>query len=234
VTTSVRWVGGGGGPPGGGAGQADGLGLPGVAVPPPQAASNRHRTQPGVERMGDVLTRRWMPVQVLVERRGDPTAVIPVRPDCGSVPASQLIDQNLWCPRSESNRHAFKGGGFSYHFGFRGPEQQYRSGSWSGARLHHSLLGSRCPPSALYTFLRACEGLARHQLEQELLRAFTEFDGLHPEDFSARAQVGRLSPLRLPIPPLGHRVRRGSIGFRKRERYGKAVRRRDLLSTSRI
>jgi uncharacterized protein (DUF4415 family) len=24
-----------------------------------------------------------------------------------------------WCPRSESNRHAFKGGGFSCYFGFR-------------------------------------------------------------------------------------------------------------------
>ena len=38
------------------------------------------------------------------------------------------------------------------------------SGSWSGARLHRSPLGRRCPPSALYTFLRACEGLARRQL----------------------------------------------------------------------
>ena len=51
----------------------------------------------------------------------------------------------LWCPRSESNRHAFKGGGFSSHFGLRRPEQSSRSGSWSGARLHHSLaaLGAR-------------------------------------------------------------------------------------------
>jgi hypothetical protein len=30
------------------------------------------------------------------------------------------------CPRSESNRHAFKGGGFSCHFGFRRPEQNSR------------------------------------------------------------------------------------------------------------
>lgn len=29
---------------------------------------------------------------------------------------------SMWCPRSESNRHAFKGGGFSCHFGFRRPE----------------------------------------------------------------------------------------------------------------
>src|SRR4029077_14235707 len=27
----------------------------------------------------------------------------------------------LECPRSESNRHAFQGGGFSCHFGFRRP-----------------------------------------------------------------------------------------------------------------
>ena len=27
----------------------------------------------------------------------------------------------LWCPRSESNRHAFKGGGFSSRCGFRRP-----------------------------------------------------------------------------------------------------------------
>ena len=32
----------------------------------------------------------------------------------------------FWCPRSESNRHAFKGGGFSYHFGFRRPGQESR------------------------------------------------------------------------------------------------------------
>ena len=38
------------------------------------------------------------------------------------------------------------------------------------------------------------------------LRAFTEFDGLHRGNFSPRAQVVGLSPLRLPIPPLGPRV----------------------------
>src|ERR1700757_2832936 len=76
---------------------------------------------------------------------------------------------------------------------FAAPGRTVRPGSWSGARLHRGLMGCRCPPSALYTFLRACEGLARHQLEQEPLRAFTEFDGFHPGDFSARAQVIRLS-----------------------------------------
>ena len=44
-----------------------------------------------------------------------------------------------WCPRSESNRHAFKGGGFSSHFDFHRPAGRSRAGSWAGARLHHSL-----------------------------------------------------------------------------------------------
>ena len=43
------------------------------------------------------------------------------------------------CPRSESNRHAFKGGGFSSHFDFHRPAGRSRAGSWAGARLHHSL-----------------------------------------------------------------------------------------------
>src|SRR5580765_516415 len=95
-----------------------------------------------------------------------------------------------WCPRSESNRHAFKGGGFSYHFGFRRPERTRRQGSWSGARLHHSLLGLRCPPSALYTFPARLRGLGSASARvRKPLRAFTEFDGLHPEDFSPGAQV---------------------------------------------
>jgi len=36
-----------------------------------------------------------------------------------------------------------------------------------------------------------------------LSRAFTDFDGLHLKNFLMRAQVSSLSPLRLPIPPLG-------------------------------
>ena len=113
-----------------------------------------------------------------------------------------------WCPRSESNRHAFKGGGFSYHFGFRRPaalgtrvrslEHAFTVASWAlGARR---LLSTPSPG--------APRGLARHQLEARGLRAFTEFDGLHRGDFSPRAQVVGLSPLRLPIPPLGHREAR--------------------------
>ena len=47
------------------------------------------------------------------------------------------------------------------------------AGSWSGARHHRGHLGCRCPPSALYTFPRACGGLARRQLESRGLQ------GLH-------------------------------------------------------
>jgi hypothetical protein len=54
-----------------------------------------------------------------------------------------------WCPRPESNRHDREVEGFSCHFGFR---RQRGRCSWSGARLHPSLDGRRCPPSALYTF----------------------------------------------------------------------------------
>ena len=64
---------------------------------------------------------------------------------------------NPWCPRPESNRHDREVEGFSCHFGFR---RQRERCSWSGARLHHSPAHDahchRCPPSALYTFLRPC------------------------------------------------------------------------------
>ena len=53
------------------------------------------------------------------------------------------------CPRSESNRHAFKGGGFSYHFGFRRPA---RCGFVVWSTPSPWPCGFRCPPSALYTF----------------------------------------------------------------------------------
>jgi S-adenosylmethionine:tRNA ribosyltransferase-isomerase len=45
--------------------------------------------------------------------------------------------------------------------------------------------------------------LARRELEQLPFRAFTDFDGLHLKNFLMRAQFSSLSPLRLPIPPLG-------------------------------
>ena len=51
---------------------------------------------------------------------------------------SRISQPRKTCPRSESNRHAFKGGGFSCHFGFRRPGHRRHPGSWSGARLHHS------------------------------------------------------------------------------------------------
>ena len=38
------------------------------------------------------------------------------------------VEQFWWCPRSESNRHAFKGGGFSSHFGFRRPVRKTSRG----------------------------------------------------------------------------------------------------------
>ena len=73
--------------------------------------------------------------------------------------------------------------------------------SWSGARLHHSLAGLRCPPSALYTFPGWPPGLGS-ALARTGSRAFTEFDGLHLWSFLQRAQICS-SPLCLPISPLG-------------------------------
>ena len=97
--------------------------------------------------------------------------VLPRRPEagdqdlrgrfCDAWDTSSLpwIDAPKWCPRSESNRHAFKGGGFSSHFGFR---RIAPSGaiSWSGARLRRSLatLGAR---RLLSTPSRDRPGLAR-------------------------------------------------------------------------
>jgi transposase len=82
--------------------------------------------------------------------------------------------------------------------------------------------GFRCPPSALYTFPgMTFRGLARHQLERLRFRAFTEFDGLHPGDFSPGAQVvvsesaastnsaTRATRASFPQPPAGTG---GSIG----------------------
>src|SRR5690606_34040021 len=60
--------------------------------------------------------------------------------------------------------------------------------SWSGARLHLGAVRYRCPPSALYTFLRRTGGLARRWLGPGS-RAFAEFDGCHPRGFPRRAQI---------------------------------------------
>jgi hypothetical protein len=63
-------------------------------------------------------------------------------------------------------------------------------GSWSGARLHHGRLrGFRCPPSALYTFPLWHRGLGSASARESAPRAFTEFDGLHPVNFSPGAQI---------------------------------------------
>src|SRR6516164_4489271 len=45
---------------------------------------------------------------------------------CCSGKGAALPHPACECPRSESNRHAFKGGGFSYHLGFRRPGQESR------------------------------------------------------------------------------------------------------------
>jgi hypothetical protein len=44
----------------------------------------------------------------------------------GRPPAAVSSHDSRWCPRSESNRHAFKGGGFSCHFSFRCPGEYFR------------------------------------------------------------------------------------------------------------
>jgi hypothetical protein len=92
-----------------------------------------------------------------------------------------------WCPRSESNRHAFKGGGFSSHFGFRRPARSVESGSWAGARLHRSLstLGARrllSTPS--HAFARAWLGVS----------ASTNAQGLH-HAYDSRRDAREWSPL---------------------------------------
>jgi len=73
--------------------------------------------------------------------------------------------------------------------------------SWSGARLHHSLvsLGARRLLSTPSLVFQPGLGSA---LARNGSRAFAEFDGLHLWSFLQRAQIS-LSPLCLPISPLG-------------------------------
>ena len=73
--------------------------------------------------------------------------------------------------------------------------------SWSGARLHHSLLalGAR---RLLSTPSPAFQPGLGSALARNRSRAFAEFDGLHLWSFPQRAQIS-LSPLCLPISPLG-------------------------------
>ncbi len=110
-----------------------------------------------------------------------------------------------WCPRPESNRHDREVEGFSCHFGFR---RQRERCSWSGARLHHSPAHDahchRCPPSALYTFLRPCGRRLGSVSARTLARP-----GPSPSltGFTSGVSPGGLnhsSPLCLPISPLGH------------------------------
>ncbi len=72
---------------------------------------------------------------------------------------------------------------------FAAPDRR-RSGSWSGARLHHSLaaVGARRLLSTPSRGVSPGLGSALARTD-ELSRASTDFDGLHLGDFSARAQV---------------------------------------------
>ena len=106
-----------------------------------------------------------------------------------------------WCPRPESNRHAFRRGIF---FPLRlSPPARMRC-SWAGARLHHRLaaLGARrllSTPSPMDLAIGAWLGVGSGACAP---RAFTEFDGVHLWSFLRRAQIVS-SPLCLPVSPLG-------------------------------
>ena len=68
----------------------------------------------------------------------------------------------VWCPRSESNRHAFKGGGFSCRFGFRRPACIARvRGLEHAVTMANEALGARRLLSTPSFALRG-KGLARH------------------------------------------------------------------------
>ena len=94
------------------------------------------------------------------------------------------------------------GGGFSSHFGFR--RRPARAGrSWSGARLHHSLsaVGARrllSTPSLEPFGSRAWLGISSN-LRSGPSPSLTGFTSR----VSPRRLKFGLSPLRLPIPPLG-------------------------------
>ena len=91
-----------------------------------------------------------------------------------------------WCPRPESNRHAFRRGIF---LPLRLSPPAHTRCSWSGARLHHSLaaVGARrllSTPSQ--TVAWAWLGVGS---DAEASRAFADFDGLHFRRFPPKAQI---------------------------------------------
>lgn len=103
------------------------------------------------------------------------------------------------------------GGGFSCHFGFRRPRAKRfaRFVVWSTPSPWSC--DFRCPPSALYTFpevsgLGSASTRARRSGSSPTLTGFTSKISRRGLNFSC------LSPLRLPIPPLGHRVVQASWG----------------------
>ena len=106
-----------------------------------------------------------------------------------------------------------------------------RPGSWSGARHHHGPEGCRCPPSALYTFPRPVQGLGSASARSAKTPGPSpSLTGFTPEISSRGLKLLRLSPLRLPIPPLGHQL--SVYGPSIRERYRTKRCRCDLFPTS--
>ena len=111
-----------------------------------------------------------------------------------------------WCPRPESNRHALRRGIF-FPLRLSPPPSPKKRRSWAGARLHHSLsaLGARrllSTPSEEPFGSRAWLGISS-DLRPGPSPSLTGFtSGVSPGGL----KFG-LSPLRLPISPLGHDAR---------------------------
>ena len=111
-----------------------------------------------------------------------------------------------WCPRPESNRHALRRGIF-FPLRLSPPPSPKKQRSWAGARLHHSLsaLGARrllSTPSEEPFGSRAWLGISS-DLRPGPSPSLTGFtSGVSPGGL----KFG-LSPLRLPISPLGHDAR---------------------------
>jgi len=107
-----------------------------------------------------------------------------------------------WCPRPESNRHALRRGIF-FPLRLSPPPSPKKRRSWAGARLHHSLsaLGARrllSTPSEEPFGSRAWLGISS-DLRPGPSPSLTGFTS----GVSLRGLKFGLSPLRLPISPLG-------------------------------
>ena len=111
-----------------------------------------------------------------------------------------------WCPRPESNRHALRRGIF-FPLRLSPPPLPKKRRSWAGARLHHSLsaLGARrllSTPSEEPFGSRAWLGISS-DLRPGPSPSLTGFTS----GVSSGGLKFGLSPLRLPISPLGHDAR---------------------------